>query len=102
MYKFPLCDYDGACRYNDPLATDPTYKLKERQNECCDSSRKLCRKEMPDLCMSGNSCVESFLGRVGAPVAVVAFLALTVELAALIFACIIRLGQPGRSFDDRA
>jgi len=98
-FHFPLCRFDGGCVFNDPdAAGTPLYGL---QNECCDSARE-CVTDNKDLCMTGEQCVVSFLARVGAPIAVVAFLALIIEISALVFACIIRTGNPNSKYGDRA
>eukprot|EP00284_Hemiselmis_tepida_P017705 CAMPEP_0174928042 /NCGR_PEP_ID=MMETSP1355-20121228/22703_1 /TAXON_ID=464990 /ORGANISM="Hemiselmis tepida, Strain CCMP443" /LENGTH=290 /DNA_ID=CAMNT_0016174183 /DNA_START=98 /DNA_END=970 /DNA_ORIENTATION=- len=98
-YHFPLCRFDGGCVYNDPEAVGtPLYDL---QNMCCDSDRN-CASNNKAQCMSGEQCVVSFLARVGAPIAVVAFLALIIEISALVFACIIRVGTADRKYGDRA
>jgi hypothetical protein len=98
-YHFPLCRYDGGCVYNDPDAVGTT--LYDLQNQCCDDARH-CVTNNRDQCMSGEQCVVSFLARVGAPIAVVAFLALLIEISCLVFACIVRMSTPERKYADRA
>uniref|UniRef100_A0A6T8HIP6 Tetraspanin n=1 Tax=Hemiselmis andersenii TaxID=464988 RepID=A0A6T8HIP6_HEMAN len=98
-YHFPLCRFNGGCLFNDPdePVGSPLYLM---QNQCCDDSR-MCLNNR-ETCMSGEKCIVSFLARVGAPIAVVAFLALIIEISALVFACIIRTGTPERKYSDRA
>jgi len=90
-YHFPLCNFDGDCVLNDQTA-DPT--LRAQQDSCC-LQNGYCATANPQ-CISGSACVRSFLGKVGAPVAVVAFLALCIEITAFVFASVIRFGRPDR------
>mmetsp|Transcript_14517 Transcript_14517/g.28727 ORF Transcript_14517/g.28727 Transcript_14517/m.28727 type:complete len:298 (-) Transcript_14517:26-919(-) len=96
-FRFPLCSFNGNCVYNDETARGTD--LFDMQNQCCDSSRR-CNFDNED-CTSGEKCIGSFLGRVGAPIAVVAFFALVIEICALVFACIIRTGSPSGKYGDR-
>jgi len=91
-FNFPACDFDGNCAIaspNIPLSAQEAYCCNPKSNKC-DTSK--------ETCISGNECVLSFLGKIAAPVASVAFLALVIEITALAFACIIRKGGDGGKF----
>jgi len=78
-FSFPACDFYGKCS-NGKSA---------QEIECCVNGQ--CNFGNSN-CDSGNDCVMKFLGKIAAPVAVVAFLSLCIEIAALVLACIIRPG----------
>ncbi len=61
-YYFPLCGFNGECKKDD-TTTDPF--TQERQNMCCDKNLRCDTSK--NFCISGKACLQSFLGRVGAP-----------------------------------
>eukprot|EP00960_Hanusia_phi_P071747 767620-Hanusia_phi.AAC.3 len=83
-YYFPLCSFDSGCVTTSGVTPD--------QAMCCTNS-KACDTANPK-CITGDACLMSFLYKAGAPVAVVCFLPIVLEIAAIVFACIIRTGRP--------
>jgi hypothetical protein len=61
-FNYPACDFYGKCANfytpNIPLTREETY--------CCDSKSKQCDTSKVN-CLSGASCVISFLGKAAAP-----------------------------------
>mmetsp|Transcript_44878 Transcript_44878/g.91616 ORF Transcript_44878/g.91616 Transcript_44878/m.91616 type:complete len:288 (+) Transcript_44878:50-913(+) len=82
-YHHPLCTFKGEC-VREPFQPTPAEEECCNGNFDCDSGK--------DNCISGEDCMKSFFNKVGAPVAVAAFLSLIIQFAALGFACAIRTG----------
>jgi len=86
-FHYPACDFYGKCAnfYAGSAA------LNNEELYCCDLKSRNCDTSKVN-CMSGYDCVMNFMGKVAAPVAVVAFLALTIEIAALVCCCVVLNG----------
>ncbi|EKX52449.1 hypothetical protein GUITHDRAFT_101620 [Guillardia theta CCMP2712] len=83
-YNIPLCSFDTGCVRTSTATAAQTSCCTG--DYACDTSKSTC--------ITGKECVMNFLNKAGAPVAVVCFLPIVLEIAAIVFACIIRTGRP--------
>mmetsp|Transcript_37768 Transcript_37768/g.88963 ORF Transcript_37768/g.88963 Transcript_37768/m.88963 type:complete len:301 (-) Transcript_37768:856-1758(-) len=83
VYNHPLCTFNGGC---------VRYDATPQEEACCNKDMECLNK---DECISGSACLGKFFNKVGAPVAVAAFLSLIIQFMALGYACAIRQGPGG-------